>query len=387
MSKDDIKKIFILGAGSSIEHSNGLFPPIEGFFSKAIKSRVYSRGDFKQIIDYAKAALGKNVFTKSDTTDIESFFTHVEIELERNPASQHVLLVRQQLLAIIQKLLLKLEEELVIHKTYQSFVKGLMPKHTIVSFNRDLLLDNALYRKRILKQNNNKDNNAPNNKINDNKINDNKINNNQYTHFVEQISSLGETSAAEGPMHKPYSEWDPGTGYYLKVHGSIDWYYCPNNTCEAANRVFPLLEPSKTHYCPQCHGGLELLLVSALMSQALAKYPVVRRTWNMAAREISCAEELIIWGYSLAPGDFHSTWLLRQARMAPLKKLVLINPAVVSGKKEKRIDKKFVDGFYNLFRGIIDKEEVYLFESYEDYVKDNTVVKKYDLGARGPEDI
>ena len=87
---------------------------------------------------------------------------------------------------------------------------------------------------------------------------------------------------------------------------------------------------------------------------------------------MSVANELTIWGYSLPPTDFHSSWLLRQAREAPLHKLVIINPQAASEKTGK-VKATFIRRFKNAFRGRIKEIDISVFRTFGDYVEGNEV--------------
>jgi hypothetical protein len=351
------KRIYILGAGSSIGHSKGLFPSITGFFSSAKKLGLSFQSQFNLISNYAEKVIGQNILSGKDRTDIEALFTHIEIEIERKPSSD-LLAIRQQLLKLIQEVLIGLEEKLNNQKgEYHEFISMIGPKDTIITFNWDLLLDNLLNRKKILADRLMQ-------------LKDNDANSGQYWKFIIKLSAFGEQTIDGIAFEKPYRDWNPATGYYLKAHGSVDWFYCSNESCRASRKTFPLLEPALTHYCSECHEPLESLLIPPALNKEYRHYPLIRRIWNLAAKELNSAEELIIWGYSLPPTDFYCHWLLRQARESPLRSLVIINPSVFHryrGKKKQHT--VFIRRFYDIFKDKISNNSLYLYESFADYFK------------------
>jgi hypothetical protein len=71
-------------------------------------------------------------------------------------------------------------------------------------------------------------------------------------------------------------------------------------------------------------------------------------------------------------------WLLKNARRN-LKTLTLINPDVIQGKREKRINKYFVGQFSNIYINVIEKDTINLYEIFEDFFNDNDVYKKYGI--------
>ena len=148
-------------------------------------------------------------------------------------------------------------------------------------------------------------------------------------------------------------------GIFLKLHGSIDWFYCLNKGCRAYQKVFPMTDPSKDYFCSECYSSLQRLIVPPTLNKQFDKYSTVQVIWHSAGNEIKVANELIVWGYSLPPTDFYASWLLRQARVAPLKKLTIINPEVTKD--------GFVSRFYEFFRDLIPDSEVYRFEGFDQY--------------------
>lgn len=362
----ETKKIFILGAGSSIGHSKKLFPSIQDFFHKAKELGLDLKNEYGQVVGYAKNAMGTNVLTSK--INIEELFTNVEIELERN-SSPDFLAIRQQLLKLIQVVLIKLEESLVSKGgEYQNFIEKLGPSDTIITFNWDLLLDNLMKRKQILISYGSHDEDAS-------------LKSSLYWDFISNLTVFAEGTWRGISLHRPYQFWNPDSSFYLKAHGSIDWFYCSNESCSGARKVFPVLEPLKICYCSDCHEPLDLLLIPPILNKGYRQYPPIRRIWNIAAKEISSAEELIIWGYSLPPTDFYISWLLRQAREGDLKSLTIINPSVFNQKSGKvKVSTTFVRNFYNIFRDKVVKTDLHLYESFTDYCSAVDVLKKYDLG-------
>jgi len=116
------------------------------------------------------------------------------------------------------------------------------------------------------------------------------------------------------------------------------------------------------------------------LNKGYRTYPLIRRIWNLAAKEMSLVDELIIWGYSLPPTEFYSYWLMRQARESKLRKLIIINPDVINKYQRKYvINRRFVARFYDLFRRKISEKSLILYDSFMDYDANEDVLKKYEL--------
>ena len=365
-----MKRIFLLGSGSSVGHSEGAFPSILGFFSVANELGLYGNEATKKIHEYVWNLLGRNIFSSRSKIDIEALFTLIEIEIERNP-SPDLLLIRQELLKLIQTILILLEGKLPNQKSeYNYFLEKLNPSDTIITFNWDIVLDNLLSRTEILvdryKKKTSKDIAAQ-----------------QYENFIAKLSAFSEGTWGGLSFGHPYEEWNPENGYYLKAHGSIDWLYCSNEACRAFRKVFPAINPQSKHYCAECHEQLEFLIIPPVLNKGYRQYPIIRRIWNLAAKEIATVNILVIWGYSLPPTDFYASWLLRLAREAPLEKVILINPDVISKTKSRvNLGISFIRRYFDLFRKKLPKENLLLYETYTDYYNNLDVFKKYPLKSQ-----
>lgn len=369
-----MKRVFILGAGSSIGHSEGLFPTINTFFKVAKNNElnINLADEYESVIGYIKKTTGKDALMKATDVDIEAFFTYLEIEIERNP-SPELTRIRQKLLGFIQQVLLGLSIKLKSSGgEYLLFADKLKEKEdTVITFNWDLLLDNILERVHILEGLYLEEAEARD------------ALKRQYRNFIFELSAFSENTSKHSTITPPYCVWKPeGGGYYLKMHGSIDWFYCSNTQCRAHLKTFPILEPGKSHSCSECHEPLQCLIIPPVLNKGYRNYPLIRRIWNVAAKELSMAEEIVIWGYSLPPTDFYASWLISQARQAPLKRIKIINPAVFSSKKKKIIGKSFIRRFYNLFRDKLEATSIYLYESYSDFDSNKEIFSKCHLGKK-----
>lgn len=355
------KRIYILGAGSSIGHSRGLFPSIRDFFVKARGIGVKVDEDYKKIVTYVDTVFGRNIL--KEKVDIEDLFTHIEIELERSQ-SAHILEIRQELLRLVQTVFVRLAGEVAPEGGEYSIFKSLLEtSDTVITFNWDLLLDNILGRETVLQEI------SSTNMIKNCAV--------QYENFLRYLSGHADIAVNRMARSKPYKEWDPKRGYYLKAHGSIDWLYCANEKCRASGNVYPSLEVERKHFCAECHELLSVLIVPPVLKKEYRYYPVIRRIWNLAAKELQGVSELVIWGYSMPPTDFYSKWLLRQAREAPLKKIIIINPYVVIKKKRRYVRTAFVNKFRDVFCGRIRNDRIFLCESFKDYAENRFLPKAW----------
>jgi len=143
------KKVYILGAGSSIGHSQGLFPSANDFFRKAKDLNIDIKNEYPQVVDYVQDKLGKDISTGKGATDIEDLFTYITIELEGN-ITPDLERIRRQLFVLIQRVLVHLERKVDIsvnnaYEEYVSFCSKIGKEDTIITFNWDLYSQKHIY--------------------------------------------------------------------------------------------------------------------------------------------------------------------------------------------------------------------------------------------------
>ena len=373
-----VKRVFILGAGASIGHTKDQIPDIRGFF-EAAKRLDISLG-FEDLLAYRENAVGKELLGTDVEPDIEALMTNLEIEIEQTNQPWRIS-AKIQLLDLIRCVLVlpyvnsvddlpiyyqnKFKLAKVDIGEYKDFSEQLQPQDTVITFNWDILLDDIFGRNKILsKTNTDPDLTTPDIKS-------------QYHNFLADITEATWDRISCSP---PYTKWEGNKGYYLKLHGSVDWFYCENEACRAAYKVYPLADPLVRPSCGECHEQMAGLIIPPILNKTYRKYPLIRKLWNIAKKEVSVADEIIIWGYKMPPTDFHASWLLRQARETPLKKLILINPSVVNPKTGKT-NANFKRHFYDMFYDKSNHINLELYEYFEDYFTKKDIKSKYRSGA------
>jgi hypothetical protein len=119
----------------------------------------------------------------------------------------------------------------------------------------------------------------------------------------------------------------PHKGTLLKIHGSLNWSYCPSchrldigvsksgttyKMLEELYRVNPL-EPRYSCQgfpCPQCSTPVEPVLITPTQLKDY-RNPHVQRVWTLADQALRHAERVIIVGYSLPDDDIDVIYLLK----------------------------------------------------------------------------
>lgn len=371
-----MRTVWILGAGASKSHcsqqKNKDFPLINDFF-KIAKDDLNILTDKENKIKKEYKFLHKYIIKRfridiSDTPNlnIEKLLTMIEIEIEKSNLSKYQDL-KDDILNIIREVLNSKSKEIKVKKgEYKKLIEIINPEEdTIISFNWDLLLDNIFNRKEILPE-------KPSAR------NLNGKSENIYYKSMYHLTSYKKGTFGGLTPPKPYRNYKAG-GYYLKLHGSIDWIYCSNKTCSEYRRPYPVKNFMDDYFCGVCHEKMENLIIPPVLKKNYNSFSFIRSLWNRAAKEIENANKLIIWGYSLPPTDIYSKWLLRQTQ-SNLQKVIIINPdAVIRGEDSSDVkwNKKFVDKFVDIFWPLKkpnDTKIEFYFE-FDDYIKNKKIDK------------
>ena len=325
-----MSKVFIIGAGASKGHTNGDFPVINEFFKIANKLNILSfnggkiRPEYEKLEKYVRENFNLDILKKD--INIEEIMTNLEIDIEKSD-SYELIILRSKIINIIRETLNKLSEKPFSEDSeYNLFYKMINNNDTILTYNWDLLLDNVLGREIVV---------PDFSKIFELEKKDNL----QYLVMWKKLTGIRDLTW--GKTDIPYVNYK-SEGYYLKLHGSIDWAYCPNRDCSLYSKVFAVNQLNKKHCCFECGSEVHYLIVPPVLNKDFRHIPFMKKVWNFARNEINMADEIIIWGYSLPPTDFYSKWLFRQVK-ENLKTVSIINPACfnkVKKRKKSYISKK-----------------------------------------------
>lgn len=128
-------------------------------------------------------------------------------------------------------------------------------------------------------------------------------------------------------LEKPFCE-EVDKGVFLKLHGSIDWLYCPNKLCPYHSDIYPLALNKEKYdkffggsyknignllYCASCGSKLEVVIVPPVMQKAFEKWPKLALIWTIARKKLSEVDKIVIIGVSFAPSDYYLRWLFKSA--------------------------------------------------------------------------
>ena len=171
---------------------------------------------------------------------------------------------------------------------------------------------------------------------------------------------LGVTRLIHGDRPSLYPQ-DKNKGFYLKLHGSIDWLYCPNQTCGNHQLFFPnWIDSSEVHnvpgdLCSLCGSPLVSVIIPPTMHKSFENFPKLGLLWSLAYRELKQADKIIMIGVSLVESDYYLNWLIRSAIRASENnsQVEVVNK---EGRKEEIFEKiKKLTGITPKYQGDLDE--------------------------------
>ncbi|MCW7494777.1 hypothetical protein ND861_18995 [Leptospira sp. 2 VSF19] len=355
MTKEN-KTVWILGAGASMSN-NFEFPNINQIFAKAKEYSIISlnvktlKDDYKELSEFIVNCFNKSLLRTSDKIDVEKVMTFLQIEFEKKGSYSNLQLM-DKVIFLIRHVLSECLVRGNSNEEYEHLVNNFLNRNTsIISFNWDIALD------QLIKSNN------------------------IYENFLKQISSKFTEGFFNGYIPFPYKEFPTDTGIYLKMHGSVDWLYCPNQQCRVNNRLY-VLEDSilESHYCSECHEECKILIIPPLLNKNYDKYPSIKKIWNRSFLELNNASEVIIWGYGVPPTDFYSNWLL--TRSIPHETIIkIINPEClrISNHENELQEYSINKTFVNKFKEIFSRQKITFYYNYKDFKNNFDINQKYNV--------
>lgn len=125
---------------------------------------------------------------------------------------------------------------------------------------------------------------------------------------------IGQALTWEAESPTSYSQ-DINIGFYLKLHGSINWLYCPNPNCGHHQIFFPNqhMDGKPGDLCTLCGVPFVSVIVPPTMHKTFEKFPKLGFLWSLAYRELNTADRIVIFGVSFAPSDYYLRWLFKKA--------------------------------------------------------------------------
>jgi len=181
---------------------------------------------------------------------------------------------------------------------------------TVISFNYDILMDNALR-------------------------NSNKLTDSGYFLPLQRVSDNGYWRRPEGTTSDVS---------LLKLHGSMNWLHCINCNSYLLRRSEKIgsWNTSLPRFCPNCQepASFKRVIVPPVLTKDYSSQPI-DYLWRQAGKCVSRVRDIVIIGYSFPPTDFAAEALLRIALKYSLQKEIrftIVNP-------DETVFKRFAKAF------------------------------------------
>jgi len=190
---------------------------------------------------------------------------------------------------------------------------GLMDKTAFLSFNYDLLIDNALSR------------------------------------------VLGADPGYAVTFRSPITA-APATTTLLKVHGSLNWLFCP--TCNQLDHfpgekiVADILTDSARMTCAVCQEPRVPIVVPPTFFKVMSNF-YLQQIWKKSEEILRDADHLVFCGYSFPDADLHFKYLLKRAEMnqpehaAKQLEVIVVNENVGKNDEARKAE---MDRYLRFFR-------------------------------------
>ncbi|MHA1228210.1 MAG: hypothetical protein ACTSPV_15810 [Candidatus Hodarchaeales archaeon] len=282
------KTVYFLGAGAS-NASIFQLPTMNGFF----REDDLAQKEFSELRKFIQTHFPG---TTTEKVNLENVITYIDLSLDRfgsfgKPASGYLHDCKVQ---FNQYIITRLDYEQLYHEIccsrFKKILQGLKKNDTIVTLNYDLVIENTL------------------NCISKEKEKDGKA---EHPLYNAMINLLIQCTIYDFAILR--QDWE--SGFYLKLHGSIDWYYCPYRNCRNHTTI-TILEKSKRnspHFCSSCGSLLETVIVPPTMNKVFDKYPKLGVMWSLARLELTSSTSVVFIGVSFAPSDYYLSWLIKSS--------------------------------------------------------------------------
>lgn len=314
------KSVYFLGAGAS-KASDFQLPTMSEFFTEE---------DFKQDKYPALHKFIGRVFPKVSFKELnlEEVITRLELSIDRFGAfgehpEPYLHVARREFDRYVRE---RLSYQPVngrhVCQKHEVLRDQMNDKDSIITLNYDLVVDYALFEI---------------SKDSSGRFQEDSLLGRMYGLLGRGISAW---SGGDASIHRSYI----GRGYYLKLHGSIDWLYCQYPQCGNHQVFFPnCIGEQDTHHsqgdpCQLCGSPLVSVIIPPTMNKTFIEYPKLGLLWTLAWKEIRAADKLVLIGMSLPESDYYLKWLINSA-ISAREKPPLIGVVNSDEKVCKKIEK------------------------------------------------
>ena len=309
---DTGKTVYFLGAGASCASDFGL-PTMKGFFRKDDFCLRKQPVKYPNLFEFIKRKFGEIHFSE---LNLEEVITFLALSLDSvgsfgdHPEVYIYQALREFDEYVSYRLNITEPKGCSEHKKIiDASLAGSNSKDSIITLNYDLIVDNTLYELSPKESSGNV----------------------KHECLLERMYHLlGRIQLWHGERASLRQE-DKDLGFYLKLHGSVDWIYCENPNCGNHQLFFPnWLGSDSAHnkpgdLCSLCGSPLVAVIVPPTMHKTFEKFPKLGLIWSLAYRELRKADRIVIFGVSFAPSDYYLRWLFTKAVRGRENKPVIYN--------------------------------------------------------------
>jgi hypothetical protein len=310
-----VNTVYVLGAGASAAAARGNKRVLGGTFLRCAFKRGKGDPRLESVEEFVREFFHYDAAGHSVLPALEEVLSAVDIALDRGDSLSAKYTVdklqelRRNFAFLIYQVLVDAYGELGNDVT-NCFVRKLNIHPTVLSFNYDIIIDNAL------KQ--------------------------QFGHNLDYGIEYRAYDLENGSLDFV----KPNKVRLYKIHGSLNWAMCP--TCgvvyiadpqlgKIAGLTFDLdakcMEPG--------HAPLEVLLVTPtnLKSYAGADLSMI---WQRAERALRGADQVVFIGYSLPHSDFHIKYLLQKTLYRhPEPEIVVVDLKSADARRPTEEEKRY----------------------------------------------
>jgi len=302
MNKQNQKTVYLLGAGAC-NASDFKLPLMRGFF----REEDFDNGNYPNLSEFIKKYFQKIPFCK---LNLEEIITFLELSIDKFGSfgkipETYLYEARREFEEYVVGRL-KLGPENKKCSKHLILAKNLNDRDSVISLNYDEIMQYTLWH-----------------------TGDAEASLLSRSHRL--LFSLG-TATIGGTVGPSLPPENIGKGYFLQLHGSINWLYCPNPICWLHQSFYPATcTPSREYKvsnpCICCGSPLSYVIIPPTMNKAFQKYPRLGIVWSVAYGEIEEADKLVFIGLSLAESDYYLNWLIKSAAInsKKSKKIEVVN--------------------------------------------------------------
>jgi hypothetical protein len=336
------ERVVILGAGATVGASfvepGGVRPPLNADFFTQLQ-RVGTKHQ-KVVRDVVRDVV--DLFGPNFSLTLEDYFSQLEsmIDATRLAPKGVAKLTgadlqtrRDRLMKALAAVLEASTDDAIRRQSgctlHQELVRHLDPRDTIISFNYDCVMDDALRR------------------AGDGKWTA------RYGYAFSKPSRVAPIGDAFWSHSNP-AKSASGSVYLLKLHGSLNWQLPP--------KTKPDGEVTLKQRLHQQRGTPRFTIIPPGWTKRERDEPIFEDLWKKAERALRTAKCIAVVGFSFTPTDLHVEAVVRLAAArssGSLKTLVIANPSEVDRRRirsvfSKQLEKGTVVRQYDSFEQFVD---------------------------------